>query len=48
MKKFAFIGAGSVNFTRAIIRDLLTYPAFEDAQFYLMDIDREKLDGIRA
>ena len=48
MKKFAFIGAGSVNFTRAIIRDLLTYPAFEDAQFYLMDIDRKKLDGIRA
>ena len=48
MKKFAFIGAGIVNFTRAIIRDLLTYPAFEDAQFYLMDIDREKLDGIRA
>ena len=48
MKKFAFIGAGSVNFTRAIIRDLLTFPAFEDAQFYLMDIDREKLDGIRA
>ena len=48
MNKFAFIGAGSVNFTRAIIRDLLTYPAFEDAQFYLMDIDREKLDGIRA
>lgn len=48
MKKFAFIGAGSFSFTRTLVRDLLTYPAFADAEIALMDIDRERLDGITA
>ena len=46
MKKFAFIGAGSFAFTREIVRDLLTFPAFEDAEIALMDIDPDRLDRI--
>ena len=26
--KFAFIGAGSFGFTRSLVRDLLSFPAF--------------------
>lgn len=47
MKKFAFIGAGSVVFTRNVVRDLFTFPAFEDAEIALMDINPEKLEYIR-
>lgn len=46
MKKFAFIGAGSFVFTRNIVRDLLTFPAFEDAELCLMDIDEARLERI--
>lgn len=48
MKKFAFIGAGSFAFTRNLIRDILTFPAFEDAQFALMDTDPDRLERITA
>ena len=41
MKKIAFIGAGSVVFTRSLVRDLMTFPAFQDATIALMDIDEE-------
>lgn len=44
MKKFAFIGGGSFGFTRTLVRDLLTFPAFRDAEIALMDIDEERLD----
>ena len=47
MKKFAFIGGGSFGFTRTLVRDLLTFPAFRDAEIALMDIDEERLDYIR-
>lgn len=47
MKKFAFIGGGSFGFTRALVRDILTFPAFCDAEIALMDIDPERLDYIR-
>ena len=43
MKKIAFIGAGSVIFTRNLVRDLMTFPSFQDATIALMDIDPEKL-----
>ena len=43
MKKFAFIGAGSLIFTRNVVRDLFTFPAFEDAEIALMDIDPQRL-----
>ncbi len=46
MRKFAFIGGGSFGFTRSLVRDLLTFPAFKDAHFVLMDIDEERLDFI--
>lgn len=46
-KKFAFIGAGSFVFTRNLVRDLLTFPAFADAEIALMDIHEERLALIK-
>ena len=43
MKKITFIGAGSSVFTRNLVRDILTFPAFDDVCLMLMDIDEEKL-----
>lgn len=42
-KKIAFIGAGSLGFTRGLVRDILTFDAFKDATIALMDIDPERL-----
>ncbi len=44
MTKIAFIGAGSLGFTRGLVRDMLTFPLLEDATISLMDIDPERLD----
>ncbi len=44
MPKIAFIGAGSFGFTRALVRDLLTFPTLEASEIALMDIDPERLD----
>lgn len=44
MKKFAFIGAGSFTFTRELVRDILTFPSFEDSIIALMDINPERLE----
>ena len=46
MKKITFIGAGSFDFTRELVRDILTYDAFKDAHICLMDIDPQKLSYI--
>lgn len=46
MKKIAFIGAGSVQFTTAIVKDLVTYPAFADAEICLMDTNPDHLEKI--
>ncbi len=46
-KKFAFIGAGSFGFTRGLVRDLLTFPAFQDATIALMDINPQRLEYIK-
>ncbi len=46
MKKIAFIGAGSFGFTRKLVKDILTFPAFADAEIMLMDIDPERLAAI--
>lgn len=46
MKKFAFIGAGSLQFTSSCVRDLLTFPAFEECEFALMDINETNLENI--
>lgn len=47
MKKFAFIGGGSFGFTRTLVRDLLTFPAFRDAHIALMDVDPQRLAYIK-
>jgi len=44
MTKIAFIGAGSLGFTRKLARDLMTFPLLQDATLALMDIDVERLD----
>jgi len=44
MAKVAFIGSGSFVFTRALFRDLMTFPELDGATVALMDIDEEKLD----
>lgn len=46
MKKFVFIGAGSLQFTSSTMRDLLTFPAFRDCEIALMDINQKNLDRI--
>jgi len=47
MTKITFIGAGSLGFTRALVRDVLTFPLLRDATLCLMDIDAERLDFAR-
>ena len=44
--KVAFIGAGSVGFTRRLFRDLLTVPELRDTHFALTDINRRNLDMV--
>ncbi|MEE1046858.1 MAG: hypothetical protein U0M60_05485, partial [Clostridia bacterium] len=36
MKKITFIGAGSVQFTTAVVKDITTYPALDTAEICLM------------
>ncbi|MCL2059813.1 MAG: alpha-glucosidase/alpha-galactosidase [Oscillospiraceae bacterium] len=43
-RKIAFIGAGSMVFTRNLVRDLLTFPAFgDDLEIALCDISEKNL-----
>ncbi|MBQ2968010.1 MAG: alpha-glucosidase/alpha-galactosidase [Clostridia bacterium] len=46
MKKFALIGAGSLQFTSSLVRDLLTFPAFKETEFALMDVNEANLKSI--
>jgi len=49
MARIAFIGAGSLQFTRSLVRDILTFPLLKDSTFVLMDIDSQRLDfALRA
>ena len=34
-RKFAFIGAGSLDFTRGLVRDILTYDPDAAGRFFL-------------
>jgi alpha-galactosidase len=45
--RIAFIGAGSLGFTRELVRDILSFPLLEDAEIRLMDIEPERLDFSR-
>lgn len=42
MKKIVFIGAGSLGFTRDLVRDLMTFPAFDDCEIALVDINEQR------
>lgn len=44
MHKIVFIGAGSLGFTRGLVRDLMTFPILRDAEIALVDIDAERLE----
>ncbi|MGC9002302.1 MAG: alpha-glucosidase/alpha-galactosidase [Dictyoglomus sp.] len=42
--KISFIGAGSVVFTRNLLRDLALFSEFDETEIALMDIDPERLE----
>ena len=44
--KVTIIGAGSIGFTRAQVRDLLCVPEFADMEFALTDINERNLDMV--
>ena len=44
--KVAVIGAGSVGFTRGMVRDILCVPEFQDTRFAFTDIDQRNLDMV--
>ena len=44
-RKIAFIGAGSFQFTRSLVRDILSFPALRDSTIALMDIDPDRLSA---
>jgi alpha-galactosidase len=48
MTRIAFIGAGSVEFTRDLLGDLLGFEDVGDLEIALHDIDRERLDTAEA
>jgi alpha-galactosidase len=47
MTKIVFIGAGSLGFTRGLVRDILTFPLLRDAELALVDINKERLNFAR-
>ena len=44
--KAAFIGAGSIGFTRGLVRDLLSVAEFRDIELAFMDINPDNLDMV--
>ena len=44
MPKIAFIGAGSVEFTRNLLGDILAFPALAESEIALHDINPERLE----
>ena len=44
--KVAFIGAGSVGFTRRLFRDILAVPELQDTRFAFHDISRDNLGRV--
>ena len=47
-KKFVFIGAGSLDFTQDLVRDILSFESFQDAAFHLVDIHEGRLSYAKA
>jgi alpha-galactosidase len=49
MRKIVFIGAGSMVFTRNLVRDILSFPAFSgDLSIALVDTNRQNLEYSKA
>lgn len=46
--KIAFIGAGSVGFTRTLFSDLMTVPEFHDIEVAFTDINQHNLDMVTS
>ena len=44
--RVAVIGAGSIGFTRGIVRDILCVPEFRDIEFAFTDINEHNLDMV--
>ena len=44
--RVAFIGAGSLGFTRKLMMDILAVPELRDTEFRFMDIDRDRLEKV--
>ena len=44
--KVTFIGAGSIGFTRGLLRDLLAVPEFRDLEVAFTDINAHNLDMV--
>jgi len=44
--KIVFVGAGSIEFTRRLVSDLLTVPEFANAEFRFTDINKRNLDMV--
>jgi alpha-galactosidase len=44
--KIAFIGAGSIGFTRGLLRDLLSVPEFRDVEIAFTDINAHNLEMV--
>jgi alpha-galactosidase len=47
MARVVLVGAGSVEFTRNLLGDLLSYPELGDAEIVLHDIDADRLETAR-
>ena len=47
MARITFIGAGSLGFTRNLVRDILTFPILKGSTLALMDTDAERLEFAR-
>jgi alpha-galactosidase len=48
MTRVAFVGAGSVVFTKNLLNDILAFPALQDVEIALHDIDAERLETAEA
>lgn len=44
--KIAFIGAGSIGFTRGLVRDVLSVPEFADIELAFTDINQQNLEMV--
>ena len=46
--KVAMIGAGSVGFTRGLMKDILTVPELADTEFAFTDLSKTNLEMVAA